>query len=164
MWGALLAVMLASGLPEILVTSPHVRATSSVIQSMLFEAAASPTFTTLLRRIDSSDQIVYVVFTDSPAIPTARTTLVTSAGPVRFLRIDINPRIPPGDRVPLLAHELQHVVEMADAPDVRDDEGVRKLYRRIGTASDADHYETAAARRVERAVRIELGHESARRY
>ena len=60
-------------------------------------------------------------------------------------------------RIGLLAHELQHAVELADAPEVRDDEGVRQLYRRIGSASDPDHFETAAARRIERAVRMEVG-------
>lgn len=157
MWGALLAVIVASGSPAILMTSPHVRATSSVVRSMLSEAAVSPTMAMLLRRLDASDQVVYVVFTNSPEIPTARTKLVTSSGAVRFLRIDINARIAPGDRLPLLAHELQHAVELADAPDVRDDEGVRQLYRRIGSARDQDHFETEAARRIERAVRMEIG-------
>jgi len=131
---------------------------------MLSEAAVSPTMATLLRRLDASDEIVYIVFTNSPEIPTARTKLVTGSSVVRFLRIDINARIAPGDRLPLLAHELQHAVELADRPDVRDDEGVRKLYRRIGSASDPDHFETTAARRIERAVRLEIGRQSARRH
>lgn len=145
-------------------TSPHVRATSTVVGSLLSEAAASPTMTALLRRLDTSDQVVYIEFTNSPEIPTARTKLVTATAGVRFLRIDINARTAPGDRLPLLAHELQHAVELADAPDVRDDEGVRRLYRRIGSASDADHFETTAARRVERAVRLEIGRQTARRH
>ena len=156
MWGVFLAAVIASGSPAILTPVPHVRATSSVVRSMLLDAAASPTMATLLRRLDASDQVVYIVFTDSPEIPRARTKLVTATGAVRFLRIDINARVVPGDRLPLLAHELQHAVELADAPDVRDDEGVRQLYRRIGSANGPDHFETTAARAVERQVRREI--------
>jgi hypothetical protein len=156
MWAALLAAFVAAVSPAAVVTSPHVRATSSVIRSMLSEGAASPTLMALLRRLDVSDQVVYVAFTSSPEVPTARTRLVVSTGPVRFLRIDINARVAPGDRVPLLAHELQHAVELAEAPDVRDDDGLRRLYRRIGSTHAPDLFETTAAQRVERQVRREL--------
>ena len=57
---------------------------------------------------------------------------------------------------PLLAHELQHAVEIAEHEEVRDEDGIRRLYREIGHASGEDAFETAAARDVEALVRLEL--------
>jgi hypothetical protein len=156
MWGFLLAAVLAAESPAAITTSPHVRAPSSAVRSLLDQAATLPTTMALLRRLEVSDQVVYVVFTNSPEIPTARTKLVAATNGVRFVRIDINADVAPGDRLPLLAHELQHAVELADAPDVRDDAGVRQLYERIGMGGP-DQFETSAARRVERTVRVEIG-------
>jgi hypothetical protein len=156
MWGAFLAAVIASGSSSIPTASPHVRATSGVIRSMLSDAGSSTTMTTLLKRLNASDQVIYIAFTDSPDVPTARTRFVTATGAVRFLRIEINARVAPGDRIPLLAHELQHAVELADTPDVRDDDGVRRLYQRIGLGAGPDRFETAAARTVERQVRREI--------
>jgi len=147
-------VVLAAG-PSLPNATAHVRTPSTVIRGLLFDAAASPTMSTLLRRLEASDLIIYVVFTNSPEIPRGRTKLVTATGAARFLRIDINARIRPGDRLPILAHELQHAVELADALNVRDDDGVRRLYTRIGFLCGPDRYETAAACAVEHEVRCE---------
>ena len=162
MWIVLLALALGPGVPDAPVVPPHVRAASDAARSLLIEAAASPTIAALLRRLESSDQIVYVEFTGSSDIPTARTKLVAAARGVRFLRIDINTRIVPWDRLPLLAHELQHAVELADAPDVRDNDGVRRLYARIGRQGDTDRFETQAAIAIERRVRGERVRATAR--
>ena len=35
----------------------------------------------------------------------------------------------------LLAHELQHAVEIADAPEVVDEASLKELYRRLGADS-----------------------------
>jgi len=151
-----LLVALALGTAGSPSVTPHVRAVSRVVQSLLDEAAGLPTTAALLQRLDASDQFVYVEFTNSPVIPSARTTLVTATSGVRFLRVAINAHVVPGDRLPLLAHELQHAVELADAPDVRDDDGVRLLYRRLGHASGVDQFETASAIVAERQVRREM--------
>ncbi|HWK08457.1 MAG TPA: hypothetical protein VNR64_00300 [Vicinamibacterales bacterium] len=157
MFAAVLALLvLCDGSPTLSTISPHVRTPSGVLRSLLDEAGTLPTTARLLQRLELSDEVVYVVFTVSPEIPTARTKLVTATSAARFLRIDINARIPPGDRLPLLAHELQHAVELADASDVRDDEGVRRLYARIGTTRDRDHFETPSAHTVERMARREM--------
>jgi hypothetical protein len=149
-------VALVLGIPKPASFPPHVRAVSPVVQLLLDKAAALPTTAALLQRLNESDQVVYVEFTNSPMIPTARTKLVTATSTVRFLRVAINAHVLPGDRLPLLAHELQHAVELANAPDVRDDDGVRQLYRRIGRASGLDEFETAAAMNTERRVRREM--------
>jgi len=59
---------------------------------------------------------------------------------------------------PLAAHEPQHAVEIASAPEVTDDAGVRRLYERIGRPSkDGLHsFETKAAIDVRDQVLAEL--------
>jgi len=59
----------------------------------------------------------------------------------------------------LLAHELQHAVEVADAPDARDTESVQRLFARLAVAfgcGRASCLETQSARDVQNIVRKEL--------
>ena len=107
-------------------------------------------------RIAATDVIVYVEVSASPQIPTARTKFVTATATARFLRIGVSSAATAFDVPALLAHELQHVVEIAERPEVRDDAGVRRLYSVIGHMHGVDSYETDAARQVEREVRSEL--------
>ena len=149
----LLLLAMADPIPN---PAPHLRATSPVMRSLIDEATVSSAIVNrLISQLQQSDTIVYVELTGSPEIPRARTILATSSPGVRFLRISINVLIPPMDRVPLLAHELQHATEIAGAIDARDEAGMRELYKRIGIAGAADKYETLAATDVERRVRAE---------
>jgi hypothetical protein len=113
-----------------------------------------------IEQLAATDAIVYVEIVASPEIPLARTKLVAGSADVRFLRVSINARIASWDRIALLAHELQHALEIAGAPEVRDDEGVRQLYARIGYDGGPNRYETAAARQVEWRVRAEVARHS----
>jgi hypothetical protein len=62
-----------------------------------------------------------------------------------------------GDRRLLtLAHELQHAIEVLEAPDVATAGAVDELFERIGTNTSAGVMETQAALDVERAVGREL--------
>ena len=135
---------------------PHVRAEESAARLLAATTARSATVRDLVRRITATDVIVYVEMTASPQIPTARTKLVTATPGARFLRIGINNASPSFDWPALVAHELQHAVEIAEHPDVRDDEGMRRLYARIGNQHGIDSYETVAAQQVERQVRVEM--------
>jgi hypothetical protein len=144
-----LAVLIALPAPPTDSTA-HVRSASPLVRALIDEAVvSSPTVSDLLARIEESDTIVYVEFTGSPDVPRARTKLAASTPDVRFLRISINLLVPPWDRVPLLAHELQHAAEIAGATDARDEDGLRRLYDRIGVRAKRDQYETAAARDAE---------------
>jgi hypothetical protein len=134
----------------------HLRAMSPVVRALIDEATVSSSIVNcLISQLQRSDTIVYVELTGSPEIPRARTMLAAANGDVRFLRISINVLIPPMDRVPLLAHELQHATEIAGAVEARDNAGIRRLYRRIGLTGAMERYETAAAGEVERRVRAE---------
>ncbi len=48
-------------------------------------------------------------------------------------------------QVAWLAHELQHALEVAAATEVRDVEGLRRLFARIGTDLGNGQFETDAA-------------------
>jgi hypothetical protein len=69
--------------------------------------------------------------------------------------VTVDPRAIPVDLISRLGHELRHVVEIVDAPDVRDVDGLRELFKRIGWRSGgSDFWETkdavAAGRQVVR--------------
>jgi len=156
--GLLFLAMLCAGIiadPETAIA--HVRTASPAAHALLTEAIAhSAIVNGLIEHLAWSDTIVYVEIVGTPEVLLARTKLVSSSPEVRFLRISINARTPTWDRVALLAHELQHAVEIAHATDVRDDDGVRRLYSAIGYKGDGNRFETAAARETERRVRAEL--------
>lgn len=136
---------------------PRVRAATVQVRAVIDDIAGrSRVVRDLLDRLACTDVIVYVEFTASPQIPLARTKLVTTVPGARFLRIGISRRVSGPDVGAMLAHELQHAVEIAEAADVRDDDGVRRLFQRIGRAIGADEFETEAAGRVEAIVRAEL--------
>lgn len=85
---------------------------------------------------------------------------ITYAGSYRFVRITLNVVKADDDEVALLGHELQHAVELADAPAVDDDSDYERLYDRIGYQSCSRAaprcYETDRAVRAGRDVLREL--------
>jgi len=157
MW-MLAAMLLAGPFADVpFHSTPHVRAVTPAAHALLTEAVAkSSVLNLLIGQLDSTDIFVYIEITSLPEIPLARTKLVTAAPGARFLRVALNAHVAPWDRLPLLAHELQHALEIAADADVRDDDGIRRLFQRVGFSGGADQYETTAAREVERRVRVEL--------
>jgi hypothetical protein len=137
----------------------HVRGATPRMTRLISDAhARSAIVRDLVARLACSDAIVYVELTASPLVPRARTKLVAATGAARFLRIGINSGTPQDDMAPLLAHELQHAVEIGEREHVRDEAALRRLYLSIGRSHGRDAFETDAARDVERIVRDELRH------
>ena len=68
----------------------------------------------------------------------------------------MNAEVPEFTRIELLAHELQHVTEIAHAPSVRDQASFVAMLHDIGWHVRAMEFETDAARLVERTVHREL--------
>jgi len=119
------------------------------VQSLLTDAIAqSAVINDLIRRLAQTDTFAYVELTASPEVPTARTKLVTAVAGARFVRIALNMLLSRWDRLPLLAHELQHAVEVAEDRDVTSPADLRVLYRRVGIQTGADRYDSIAARRA----------------
>ena len=138
--------------------APRVRSMSNGVADLVHRTAVrSPTVAAMLKAIEASDVILQIDFRLDPALPRAVTTFVGLSGAVRYVRMVINPRLPPRLRMELLGHELQHVLEIASNPAIRDQASMRVAFSAMGWLEGANgSYETAAALRVERQVRSEL--------
>jgi hypothetical protein len=73
----------------------------------------------------------------------------------RYARITVPLDVPAFRLASLIGHELQHTVEVADAPSVVDPQTLAQWFGRIGYRLDAVTFETKAAM-VERAIIREL--------
>jgi hypothetical protein len=138
----------------------HVRGVGSVMDGVIAEGAArSRTFADLLARLNRSDVFVYVEASrDLPSALSARLLFLAPLAPAyRYVRVQIRAGRPIDEAVALVAHELRHALELAEASDVRDQAALIRLYERIGESGRGLHrYDTAAARDTGRRVREEL--------
>ena len=139
----------------------HVRTTEPLVRSLIEQGLArSKTFRRLVTTLDQSDVVVYI----DPKI--TRQTLgaylshsVVSTGGIRYLHIAVELRGGDIRLVSLLAHELQHAVEVSQDPDARDSEGVDRLFGRLASTRGcgiSNCEETEAALNVQAAVDAEL--------
>lgn len=138
----------------------RVRGTSPHVHQLLAEGLKrSPTFRSLMATLDRADVIVYVeVHRELPASVAGRLLIVPSTGFQRYVRIQLAPGGSLHSQVATLAHELQHAIEVGEAPEVRDALGLEQLYSRIGVTSiKAGSYDTPAAQQTGRRVLLELG-------
>jgi hypothetical protein len=157
----MVVMMLLAALSAQAPSAHHVRATDPKITTV-FEAGLtrSTTFRRLVEALDQSNVIVYV----EPKL--TRGALggylahnITTAGAYRYLRVAVDIRGAEGRLVPLLAHELQHAVEVSQDPTVRDERGLQQLFERLAVKFGCDGTtcsETQAAKDVEATVRAEL--------
>ena len=119
----------------------------------------SATFRALVERINRGDVLVYI---DAPfnlrSGLSASLTWMAAIPGGRLVRASLRRSLNDREAVAMLGHELQHVVELLDHPEVRSEAALSDLYHRIGHASTTKdrHWDTPAARRAGEAVRIEL--------
>jgi hypothetical protein len=127
----------------------RVRAMDARAGALLAEGAArSATFRQLVERIEQSDLLVYVKV--ARLDHRGKVQFVAATPSCRVLSVTV--RVPGLlDDLPYLAHELQHAVEIASAPEVRDEAGLLLLYQRIGHGSRVGstmEMETTAAQMI----------------
>lgn len=135
--------------PRPCVHGANLRAMQPWIGRLLDEfAPRSPTMATLIAELRQAPVVIHV--DDEMGGHhhwDGRLRFVTRAGGCRYLRIDIRDAGTPAVRAALLAHELQHAVEVARA--AIDDRGaVAQLFRRIGFGvpdGGGTTFDTAAA-------------------
>ena len=144
-----------------LLSSPlrRVRVLDPGLEGLLGEGVRrSATLGHLLAAIQQTDVIVQIVPTQNlPLSTAARLLLVPNPREARFLRIQIRPEGTDADLIALLGHELQHALEVAERPDVRDERALAALYRRIGHRGPGAHeYDTQAAHDTGHQIRKEL--------
>lgn len=124
----------------------------------------SPTFRGLIRAVEDSDLLVYVIQWNKLATFVQRggvtvggnVTVGEAANGRRIVFIVINPVLPPDHATAMIAHELQHAIEIANAPQVVDHTSLIHYYQRIGIQTSAQSYDTAAARAIQNRVLAEL--------
>jgi hypothetical protein len=129
-----------------------------VIALILEGLKRSNTFADLVAAVNASDVIVYIQRVNQLA-PTIAGQLVIVPVPheQRYLRIQIINHLSPNETIALIGHELRHALEVAAAPEVRDQRGLMELYQRIGEPGGRVHsYDTRAAQNTGRRVRNEL--------
>jgi hypothetical protein len=139
----------------------HVRASEPRILALIETGLSrSTTFRSLIATLGESDVIVYL----EPK--TTRQNLggylaheVVARGGYRYLRIAIDTKGSEGRLVPLLAHELQHAVEVARAPEAIDAASLERLFVRLSVpfgCGATTCSETQAAKDIEHLVSEEL--------
>lgn len=139
----------------------RVRSEHEVTRRLLAEGyRRSPTFRRLVDIIEQSDLLVYVFRHITEAQLGGHVQVMGEANGTRIVFIFINPNLASVRAITMMAHELQHAVEIANARDVVDHESLVRHYERIGTRDpwNGERYDTAAARAIETAVLAELTH------
>jgi hypothetical protein len=132
-----------------------------LLQSALEE---SRTVREIVVDLSATDVIVYVEVARYPSVPRAATVLLSAVSDARYLLISVNPDHDRIGRIAYLGHELQHALEIARHPHVRDQVSLRRLFQRIGTDPGAvADFETEAADAVGRRVWLEASAAQARR-
>jgi hypothetical protein len=139
----------------------HVRSNEAKISALIATGlATSATFQHLVETLDRSDVIVYVdTKLTHPTLGAYLVHTIVVTGGVRYLHIAIDAHGAERHVVPLLAHELQHAVEVASDPTVHDSEGMDKLFERLAIqfgCGETSCAETQAAKDIEATVSAEL--------
>ena len=145
--------------------APHIRIQDHAIALLVEEGKAlSPTFSAIVDRLEQSTVVVYVLRERCRYSRMRGCVLhkVAVGGEARMLWMGIEPTgLGRADAIALLAHELRHVLEVADAPWVQSDDDIRKFFWNArGAEGKADgergSVETSAAIEVEFRVRREV--------
>jgi len=146
--------------------SSHVRALDHHARQLLERAVSrSPSVARIVGELERTDVLVWVEM--CPPLLSGRTgelLLVGTSLKWRYVRIRINRQNLSDELIACLGHELQHALEIAGAPEVRDQIALRQLYERIGWAGSAgEPFESQAARDVRTRVLAELAEHEARK-
>jgi hypothetical protein len=138
---------------------PHVRGENAGAREILEKARArSPTVARLVAELQETDVIVFVVAGWLAGRAECIADLIATTRTVRYVRVVL--RLPNAERrlMAVLGHELQHAVEIARMPAVRDARSLAAAYLRIGVpmARNTD-FETQAAVKTGQQVAREVG-------
>jgi hypothetical protein len=144
------------------VPPPHVRIADDELRRLLDAGVtASPTLCALVRRLDHSNVVAYIRFEAPRGTIHGSLQFVGAAAGVRYVLIRVARQPTHSRQLALIAHELQHAVEVAAAPQVVDLQTFVQEYERIGNESRQPRhrersFETPAARAIGRRVLEEL--------
>ena len=142
---ALFAAAASSAMPVV----SHVRSTDRALTAHLADGCRrSPTMRALVGRLDASDLFVYVEA--GRRLGGGYLLFAESTAYGRYARVIVDVDLDVPQLIAVIAHELRHATEIADAPEVIDRPSFQSFYERIGTrrthcSSGPACYETAAA-------------------
>jgi hypothetical protein len=136
-------------------------------QLLLEGLERSVTLRAIVDRLEQLEVIVYLEM--QPALRkklAGMLTFLTATASSRYVRVSLNPEYPRDTLVATLGHELQHALEVAEAPSVVDAASLQAYYEKHGlsTPRHANGWDSLAARVIGDEVRRELaGVRTARR-
>ena len=142
---------------------PRVRSTNQTIRAALDRGAAdSPSFRGLVARLESGDGLVFIEPGNCRwAAQACLWSTVTVAGPLRVLRVTVNLKAETGCRLGgVIAHELQHAVEVLSDPNVRSNAAMVDFLQREAKTGSSVVFETDAALTIGAEVEREVCHPS----
>jgi hypothetical protein len=114
----------------------HIRTTDRRLIRLVHDGVrASATFRKLVDRIRRSDVIVYLECGGARGSASGRLTFVSAVGGYRYVHVRVARQGSADAQIALIGHELQHAVEIADAPAVVDAFSLAREYQRIGFES-----------------------------
>jgi hypothetical protein len=140
----------------------HVRSSEDRLLNALREGVArSATFRDLIGALNRSDAIVYLASTGRmrTGFSAYLSHRIVTAGSHRYLKVFVSRELARDRLAAVIAHELQHTREVADAVGVRSSADMRALFTRLdsgGCVLIRSCTETIAAVRLEAAVLTEL--------
>ncbi len=118
-------------------------------------ATRSATFRTMIETLERSDLIVFVETRALPPKVEGRLQLMAAGRDCRYIRISVGIPGFETDLVGWLAHELHHAVEVAGAPEIRDQQSLLRFYHRVGFVHE-NAAETLEAQQTQRVVPNEM--------
>jgi len=138
--------------------SRALRPESAAVRALMADGMArSNTFRGLTGRLLETDVIVYVRFSPCPGNVPGCLFWASAAPGLRRVLVKLDPfGRSPNELTALLAHELQHALEVADEPEIRDLASFEKAFAGLGWKG-SHGFETARAREITRRVATELG-------
>jgi hypothetical protein len=145
----------------------RMRPLTATATAMLVDAITRSTVVdSLVKDLEKNNVVVYLTdaMSGMEGEPATYLRFVSYAAGLRYVlvRIDRWRLLSSFERTIGIGHELQHALEIAGAPEVRDSGGLARLYRQIGWESGVGRFETDRARTAGRRVRSELeGHSAA---
>jgi len=137
----------------------HVRTTEPRVASLIdLGLTGSATFRQLVDQLNGSDVVVYVALKQTrDGLGAYLAHDVVVAGGRRYLHIAIDTLGTDRHIAARLGHELQHAVEVAQAPEVRDAAALEQLFTRLDVRSICRGcFETAAALKAQSDIETEL--------
>jgi hypothetical protein len=139
---------------------PRVRPYDGRTAALLIEGLErSQTLRAIVDRLEQLDVIVYVEM--QPALRkklAGKMTWLSATAFNRYVRISLNPEVGRDALIATLGHELQHALEVAEAPWVVDPASLQAYYEKHGlsTAKHINGWDSLAARVVGDDVRRDL--------